>query len=101
MPTNHISLPDLRYQGQVREWLIERYGEHEAAGIWADMKRNYETLLTDAPNYGGGQNGHATAIYSGLLVFALYAARYHFTQCPIAEFAKAHGLLPHSTTACE
>jgi hypothetical protein len=169
MPTNHIPLSGLRFQAPVKKWLVERYGEQEAEGIWTDVERNYEAFLADIPDYGGRRNGHATAIYGGLLVFALYealpdqppieelqgfvqgmfmgafvrlgklfdlnrardmwlidkvfrrsgnrdrkdivrwpdgfvnvdepydhknhAARYHFTQCPNAEFAKSHGLL--------
>ena len=131
--------------------------------------QNYNAYLPELPDYGGKRNGHARAIYGGLLIFALYpalpdqppiaelqgfvqnmfmgaftalgkvfdlnraldmrlidmvfrksgdrdrkdierypagfvnvdepydrerrAARYHFTQCPNADFARSHGLL--------
>ena len=133
------------------------------------MEETYLSYLEDLPELGGKKNGHASAIYGGLLVFSLYpslpdqppiedlenlvqtmfmgpfttlgkvfnlnrsadmwlidkvfhsvgrrdrkdakqypdgfiqvpepydrahhAARYHFTQCPNAEFAKRHNLL--------
>ncbi|MBR1457572.1 MAG: L-2-amino-thiazoline-4-carboxylic acid hydrolase [Oscillospiraceae bacterium] len=157
------------YNDKVRGWLTERYGEEEARSIWERTKENYLRYLDDLPEMGGKKNGHASAIYGGLLIFALYpalpdqppiaemqefvqglfmepftklgkvfdlnrsrdmrlinmvfrsvgkrdrkdikkypdgfvnvsepydkehhAARYHFTQCPNAEFAKKHGLL--------
>ena len=165
---NHIPINKLPYRGPVKKWLAGRYGE-EAEKIWEEAVRNYNAYLRDLPDYGGGRNGHARAIYGGLLVFALYpalpdqppvselqgfvnkmfmgpftalgkvfdlnrsvdmrlidkvfrrsgdrdradirrypagfvnvdapydrehrAARYSFTQCPNAEFAKSHGLL--------
>ncbi|MBQ8954861.1 MAG: L-2-amino-thiazoline-4-carboxylic acid hydrolase [Clostridia bacterium] len=157
------------YNDKVREWLKARYGAEAAAGIWEQTKANYLRYLADLPEYGGKKNGHASAIYGGLLIFSLYpalpdqppiselqgfvqslfmgpftklgklfdlnrgrdmwligkvfqsvgkrdgkdikkypdgfinvsepydkahhAARYHFTQCPNAEFAKKHNLL--------
>ncbi|MBR6960485.1 MAG: L-2-amino-thiazoline-4-carboxylic acid hydrolase [Clostridiales bacterium] len=166
--TDHIPVNDLPYCKNVREWLSDRYGQ-EADQIWADTVEKYNNYLNDLPDYGGKKNGHAMAIYGGLLIFALYpvlpdqppiedlqgfvsnmfmgsftslgkifdlnrsfdmwlidkvfrrsgnrdrkdlgsypagfinvdepydkvhhAARYHFTQCPNAEFAKSHGLL--------
>ena len=151
------------------DWLRQRYGEAEANAIWEQVQESYASYLADLPDYGGKKNGHACAIYGGLLIFSLYpalpdqppieelqgfaqelfmgsfvalgklfdlnrsadmwlidkvfrmsgnrdrrdivrhpagfanvdepydkehhAARYHFTQCPNAEFAKAHGLL--------
>ena len=169
MTTDHIALEKLPYCKPVKAWLVERYDEQDAAGIWARVEETYNAYLAEAPDYGGKANGHANAIYGALLVFALYpalpdeppieelqdfvqnlfmgsfvalgkifdlnrpfdmwlidkvfrrsgnrdrkdielwpagfvtvdepydreqrAARYHFTQCPNAEFAKAHGLL--------
>lgn len=169
MAANHIELSDNPYREPARKWLVERYGEQCAAPIWESVKGSYAAYLADAPEYGGKKNGHASAIYGALLVFALYgalpdppsvaelqdfvqnmfmgpfvtlgklldlnrapdmwlidkvfqgsgnrdrrqierwpagfanvsepydrehhASRYHFTQCPVAEFAKAHGLL--------
>lgn len=157
------------YNDKVRKWLRERYGEERAGTIWAEVEDNYLKYMEDMPEMGGKKNGHAAAIYGGLLIFALYpalpdqppitemqgfvqdlfmepftklgkvfdlkrshdmwiidkvfqsvgkrdrkdavkypdgfitvsepydkahrAARYHFTQCPNAEFAKKHGLL--------
>ncbi|MBQ9155886.1 MAG: L-2-amino-thiazoline-4-carboxylic acid hydrolase [Eubacterium sp.] len=157
------------YNLKVRRWLKERYGIHKARKIWNKTKENYLHYLEDLPDMGGRKNGHAAAIYGGLLIFALYpalpdqppiadlqdfvqnlfmepftklgklfnlnrgfdmwlidkvfqfsgrrdrrdaeqypdgfitvseaydkkhhAARYHFTQCPNAEFAKKHDLL--------
>ena len=165
---NHIQIEELPYCAPVREWLAGRYGK-EAGRIWEETVQNYSSCLRELPDYGGKKNGHARAIYGGLLVFALYsalpdqppiagmqpfvnqlfmgsftklgkvfdlnrsldmrlidkvfrksgnrdrkdirrypagfvnvdepydrehhAARYHFTQCPNAEFARRHGLL--------
>ena len=169
MSSNHMTIKQLSYGKPVKKWLVERYGVSEARKIWQQTKRNYRTYLKDLPDYGGSKNGHASAIYGGLLIFALYpalpdqppvselqefvqtmfmgpftmlgkifnlnrafdmrlidmvfrksgdrdrkqitawpagfinisepydkehhAARYCFTQCPNAEFAKSHGLL--------
>lgn len=157
------------YRIPVRKWLAGRYRSEQAEDIWLRVTENYNSYLDDLPELGGKKNGHASAIYGGLLVFALYpalpdqppvselqdfvqtmfmgpftklgkifnlnrpldmrlinmifrrsgdkdrkqsavwpagfinvsepydkehhAARYHFTQCPNAEFAKSHGLL--------
>ena len=165
---NHIQIEALPYCAPVRKWLMDRYGK-EADPTWEKTVQNYTTCLRDLPDYGGKKNGHARAIYGGLLVFALvpalpdqppiaelqpfvnqlfmgpftklgkvfnlnrpfdmwlidkvfrksgnrdrkdirrypdgfvnvdepydrerHAARYHFTQCPNAEFARKHGLL--------
>ena len=169
MTMNHMTIEQLPYGKQVRSWLKDRYGGTEANIIWEQTRENYQNYLPDLPDYGGSKNGHARAIYGGLLVFALYsalpdqppvseledfvqhmfmapftklgkvfnlnrprdmwlidkvfrksgnrdrrdavrypegfinvdvpydkehhAARYSFTQCPNAEFAKKHGLL--------
>ncbi|MBQ8975533.1 MAG: L-2-amino-thiazoline-4-carboxylic acid hydrolase [Oscillospiraceae bacterium] len=157
------------YNDKVRKWLRERYSEEEAENIWSKTVENYLGYLKELPNMGGKKNGHSSAIYGALLIFALYpalpdqppveqlqdfvqklfmepftklgklfdlnrgrdmwlidkvfqhcgrrdrrdakkypdgfinvsepydrerhAARYHFTQCPNAQFAKQHGLL--------
>lgn len=169
MASEHMTIKQLPYGSQVKKWLVERYGIQRAKKIWRRTKMNYGEYLKDLPDYGGSKNGHARAIYGGLLVLALYpalpdhppvselqdfvntmfmgpftklgkifnlnrafdmwlidkvfrrsgnrdrkdavqypdgfinvdvpydkehhAARYHFTQCPNAEFAKKHGLL--------
>ena len=169
MKARHMTIEQLTYGEPVRSWLKNRYGETEAKRIWEQTQENYRRYLLDLPDYGGRKNGHAKAIYGGLLVFALYpalpdrppvselqdfvqnlfmgpftklgkifdlnrpshmrlidkvfrksgnrdrkdilrypagfinvdvpydkkhhAARYCFTQCPNAEFAKKHGLL--------
>lgn len=165
----HMSIRELPYAKQVVRWLLDRYGQSQAKVIWRNVVKNYNAYLDDCPNYGGKRNGHANAIYGGLLVFALYsslpsgtstdelapfvqkmfmspfvklgkifnlnrtrdmrlidlvfkmvgrkdrrdirkfpsgfvnvsekydsvnnASRYHFTQCPNAEFARKHNLL--------
>ena len=164
-----MTIEQLPYGKTIRSWLKERYGEARAKKIWRQTQKNYRSYLPDLPDYGGSKNGHAKAIYGGLLIFALYpalpdrppiselqdfvqnlfmgsftklgkifdlnrpsnmrlidivfrksgnrdrkdilrypdgfvnvdapydkekhAARYCFTQCPNAEFAKKHGLL--------
>ena len=165
----HMMIEQLPYGEPILCWLKQRYGEIEADKIWTKTQENYRNCLCDLPDYGGNKNGHAKAIYGGLLIFALYpalpdrppifelqdfiqnlfmgpftrlgkvfdlnrpshmwlidkvfrksgnrdrkdilrypdgfinidvpydkehhAARYSFTQCPNAEFAKKHGLL--------
>lgn len=169
MADNHIQINKLQYRKPVRKWLCERYGKEQAEVIWKKTVELYNNYLTDLPDYGGKKNGHAMAIYGGLLIFAMYPclpdqppiselqdfvsnmfmgafvklgkvfdlnrpsnmkliniifkksgdgdrrdinkypagfinveepydnvnhiARYHFTQCPNAEFAKKHNLL--------
>jgi len=169
MMMSHMTIKQLPYGKPVLSWLRNRYGETEANKIWEQTQENYLNYLIDLPDYGGSKNGHAKAIYGGLLIFALYsalpdqppiselqdfvqnlfmgpftklgkifdlnrpshmwlidkvfrksgnrdrkdllrypegfinidapydkehhAARYSFTQCPNAEFAKKHGLL--------
>ena len=169
MTVRHMTIEQLPYGEPVRSWLKDRYGEAEANQIWVQTQENYRNYLIDLPDCGGSKNGHAKAIYGGLLIFALYpalpdrppisalqdfvqslfmgpftklgkifdlnrpshmwlidkvfrksgnrdrkdilrypagfinidvpydkehnAARYGFTQCPNAEFAKKHGLL--------
>ena len=169
MMARHMTIEQLPYGKPIRSWLKERYGEAREKKIWRQTQKNYRSYLPDLPDYGGSKNGHAKAIYGGLLIFALYpalpdrppiselqdfvqnlfmgsftklgkifdlnrpsnmrlidivfrksgnrdrkdilrypdgfvnvdapydkgnhAARYCFTQCPNAEFAKKHGLL--------
>jgi len=169
MADNHIPVNKLPYRKPVKKWLGERYGQEQSEVIWKKTVEQYNSYLPDLPDYGGKKNGHAMAIYGGLLIFALYPslpdqppiseiqdfisnmfmgafvkfgkvfdlnrpsnmrlinrifkksgdgdrrdinkypagfinvdepydnvnhiARYHFTQCPNAEFAKKHNLL--------
>ena len=71
---NHISIKDLSYSKQVREWLAERYGSEQVQSIWKRVVENYNGYFTKLPDYGGRKNGHANAIYGSLLIFALYPA---------------------------
>ena len=169
MNINHLQVNDLPYCKLVKDWLSSRYGDMRAKIIWEKTIKQYNEYLKELPDYGGKKNGHAYAIYGGLLIFSLYpslpdqppivelqefvqnmfmgsftklgkvidlnrsfdmwlidkafsrsgnrdrkdavafpdgfinvdepfdkkdkAARYHFTQCPNAEFAKKHDLL--------
>ena len=70
---NHVPVNELPYCKPVKKWLMDRYGK-ETGRIWKQTVRNYNTYLQDLPDYGGKKNGHARAIYGGLLVFALYPA---------------------------
>ncbi|MBE5806971.1 MAG: hypothetical protein E7317_01350 [Clostridiales bacterium] len=71
---DHILLKDLPYTADVRRFLAARYAPDRAAAIWKDIERQYGVWLADLPDYGGRRNGHARAIYGGLLVFALYVS---------------------------
>ena len=73
MVMKHFPVNELPYCRLVKKWLIDRYGKN-ADRIWEETVRNYNTWLQDLPDYGGKKNGHARAIYGGLLVFALYPA---------------------------
>ena len=79
---DHIPIERLPYTRRVKEWLTERYGD-QADEIWKSVKANYDSYLTDLPDYGGNKNGHAKAIYGGLLIFALYPALPE--QPPVSE----------------
>ena len=79
----HMSIEELSYKKPVQKWLRERYGKEKGEAIWEQCKRNYDAYLTDCPDYGGKRNGHARAIYGGLLIFALYPALPD--QPPISE----------------
>ena len=78
----HIIYPK-QYKKTVRRWLRKRYGAKPAEEIWEQTQKNYVAYLNDLPDYGGKKNGHAAAIYGGLLVFALYPALPD--QPPVAE----------------
>ena len=79
----HILIEELPYSKKVQSWLVDRYGSEQARSIWQQVVENYNGYLTELPDYGGKKNGHATAIYGGLLIFALYPALPD--QPPIAE----------------
>ena len=72
MVENHVQINDLPYCKPIKEWLVERYRENQAGIIWEKTVDQYNAYLPDLPDYGGKKNGHAKAIYGGLLVFALY-----------------------------
>ena len=70
----HMTIDQLPYGNTVHTWLKERYEDTLAETIWRQTEENYAAYLKDLPDYGGKKNGHAKAIYGGLLVFALYPA---------------------------
>ncbi|MBR6851574.1 MAG: L-2-amino-thiazoline-4-carboxylic acid hydrolase [Lachnospiraceae bacterium] len=74
MMVRHMTIEQLPYGKPVCSWLKDRYGEAEANKIWEQTQENYRNYLIDLPDYGGSKNGHAKAIYGGLLIFALYPA---------------------------
>ena len=80
---DHIPLNNLPYCRAVRRFLADRYGKTEGDSTWKAVQKQYEIWLKDLPDYGGKKNGHARAIYGGLLVFALYASLPD--QPPVAE----------------
>lgn len=71
---NHIAIEKIPYSKKVKEWLVDRYGSEQAESIWQQVVKNYNRYLPELPDYGGEKNGHASAIYGGLLIFALYPA---------------------------
>ncbi len=79
---DHLPIEKLPYPKKYKKWLKERYGE-EADRIWAQTVRQYNDYLHDLPDYGGKKNGHAIAIYGGILMFAWYVSLPD--QPPIAE----------------
>lgn len=79
----HIPIERLSYSKKVKGWLADRYGAEQAQAIWRATVENYDSYLAIIPDYGGKRNGHATAIYGSLLIFALYPALPD--QPPIAE----------------
>ena len=68
-----MELEELQYCEKIRQWLADRYGSG-ADAIWQKTAQIYASWLAEVPDYGGKKNGHANAIYGGMLVFALYAA---------------------------
>ncbi|MBQ4363413.1 MAG: hypothetical protein II782_05390, partial [Oscillospiraceae bacterium] len=68
----HLKISELPIWKPLKKWLIERYGKKNAVKIWKDTHRRYNSYLRDLPDYGGKKNGHAMAIYGGLLIFAFY-----------------------------
>ncbi len=83
MMARHMTIEQLPYGKPIRSWLKERYGETVAKKIWEQTQKNYLGYLSDLPDYGGTKNGHARAIYGGLLIFSLYPALPD--QPPISE----------------
>ena len=69
----HVQIDEMPYGKKIKKWLRDRYGE-KADGIWRKVEENYATYLDEIPDYGGKKNGHAKAIYGGLLVFAWHEA---------------------------
>ncbi|MBQ6559207.1 MAG: L-2-amino-thiazoline-4-carboxylic acid hydrolase [Erysipelotrichaceae bacterium] len=61
-----------KYNNKIIDWLKKRYGNQEGEKVWEQTKQNYLSYYEDLPDYGGKKNGHAAAIYGGILVFALY-----------------------------
>ncbi len=80
---HHVKLNDLPYCKKVRRFLYDRYGRINGASVWETVQNQYDVWLQDLPDYGGKRNGHARAIYGGLLVFALYVSLPD--QPPISE----------------
>ena len=68
-----MELEELQYCEKIRQWLADRYGSG-ADAIWQKTAQIYASWLAEVPDYGGKKNGHANAIYGGMLVFALYTA---------------------------
>ena len=68
-----MELKKLPYWKPVQKWLADRYGT-DADAIRRRVEENYNLYLSEIPDYGGKKNGHARAIYGGLLIFALYPA---------------------------
>ena len=104
MSSNHMTIKQLSYGKPVKKWLGERYGVSEARKIWQQTKRNYRAFdmrLIDMVfrKSGDRDRKQITAWPAGFINISEpydkehHAARYCFTQCPNAEFAKSHGLL--------
>lgn len=72
MVDNHIQINALPYCKAVKEWLVLRYGKEQAKDIWKGVEEQYNAYLLELPDYGGKKNGHAMAIYGGLLIFSMY-----------------------------
>lgn len=61
-----------KYLRKIKEWLISRYGNEEGNRVFEKTGETFLSYSAELPDYGGKKNGHATAIYGGVLVFALY-----------------------------
>ena len=69
----HMKVSDMpAFCSEINEWLSGRYGTEQGGQIWEATCRQYEEYLKELPDYGGKKNGHALAIYGGLLIFSLY-----------------------------
>ena len=68
-----MNLDELPYAEPLRLWVRDRYGA-DADRIWEKIRETYADYLARSPAYGGRKNGHANAIYGGLLVFAWYSS---------------------------
>ena len=68
-----MRLEELPYCAPIKQWLAERYGPDDDE-IWSQIEKNYLSYLSEIPDYGGKKNGHAMAIYGGLLIFSWYPA---------------------------
>jgi len=79
---DHILINELPYCQLVKDWLKDRYGVESASAIWKQVEKNYTENLKDLPDI-GRKNGHAQAVYGGMLIFALYPALPD--QPPISE----------------
>ena len=82
---DHILINELPYCQPVKDWLKDRYGVESASAIWKQVEKNYAENLKDLPDI-GRKNGHAQAVYGGMLIFALYPALPD--QPPISELAE-------------
>ena len=61
------------YNEKIRTWLKDRYGM-QGFEIWKQVQKNYLENFRKSPYLGGKDNGHASAVYGGLLIFSLYPA---------------------------
>ncbi len=84
MANDHVQISELPYCKPVRQWLTKRYGR-QAEEVWEKVVERYNSYLTDLSDYGGKKNGHAMAIYGGLLIFALYPSLPD--QPPVSELS--------------
>ena len=73
-----MELEELQYCGKIRQWLADRYGSG-ADAIWQKTAQIYASWLAEVPDYGGKKNGHANAIYGGMLV-SLCIPRYRISR---------------------
>ena len=80
--TDHIPVNDLPYCKTVREWLSDMWLIDKV------FRRSGNRDRKDIEKYPAGFI-NVDEPYDKIH----HAARYHFTQCPNAEFARSHGLL--------